>query len=576
MSPATISASSFTVSGPGAVAIAGTVSYNVGSRAAIFTPTNASLPVNSALTATITTAVKDTSGNALLNNFVWTFTTGAVAEVTPPTVSLTVPAAGAANTPLNTRIAATFSEDMDPSTISTASFTLTDASGAQVAGTVSYAAGARSAIFTPTTPALLNAGTAYNATITNAAKDLSGNALSANFTWTFNTGSSADTTPPSIVSTNPANAAGGVCTNKSVNVTFSEAMDPSTITAATFTVAASSASATLLPGTVAYDVPSRVATFTPLSPLAANTSYTATITPGVKDLAGNALPSASVTTFTTNSSLCAAAPALGAAQPFGSFGGNASVTNAGLNTIINGDLGVNAASTSITGLHDSGNNVYTVTPNNNGLVTGLVFTLTAPPGSVAGLAVTQASVDATTAFNSLSPATLPGGINVASLAQCPSCGGAGAGADELAGRTLPPGIYLSTTGTFDIGGAGRPAASLTLDAGGDANAVWVFQTAASTGTLNVGVTGPATPAVPIQVLLVNGAQSKNVFWYVPAGAVIGTGSTMTGTMLSNASITLSTVGGTPPTAVITTLNGRAIALTAAVTMVNTVINVPAQ
>jgi hypothetical protein len=94
--------------------------------------------------------------------------------------------------------------------------------------------------------------------------------------------------------------------------------------------------------------------------------------------------------------------------------------------------------------------------------------------------------------------------------------------------------------------------------------------------LNVGVTGPATPAVPIQVLLGNGAQAKNVFWYVPAGAVIGTGSTMTGTMLSSASITLSTIGGTWPTATVTTLNGRAIALNAAVTMVNTVITVPPQ
>ncbi len=188
MNAATISASSFTVSGPGTTAIAGTVSYNVGSRAAIFTPTNGSLPVNTALTATITTGAKDTSGNALLNNFVWTFTTGAVADVTPPTVSLTVPAAGAANTPLNTSIAATFSEDMDPSTIWAASFTLTDAGGTQVAGTVSYAAGARSAIFTPTTPAVLSAGNTYNATITTAAKDLSGNALVSNFTWTFNTG----------------------------------------------------------------------------------------------------------------------------------------------------------------------------------------------------------------------------------------------------------------------------------------------------------------------------------------------------------------------------------------------------
>jgi hypothetical protein len=250
------------------------------------------------------------------------------------------------------------------------------------------------------------------------------------------------------------------------------------------------------------------------------------------------------------------------------------LTNDGLNTVINGDIGVGAASTKITGLHDSGGNVYTITPNNNGVVGGLIYTLTAPPGSVAGAAVAQAAADALVAFNSLSPASLPGGIDVSSLAQCPSCGGAGEGADALAGRTLPPGVYLSTTGTYDIGGVGRTTADLTLDAGGDANAVWVFQTAAGTGTLNVGLTGPATPAVPIQVLLI-GALPKNVFWYVPAGATIGTGSTMVGTMLADASITISTTGGTPPTAVTTTLDGRAIALTAAVTMVNTVINVPA-
>lgn len=574
MSSTTISTSSFTVTGPGATPIAGTVSYTASSRAAVFTPTNSSLPAATALTATITTAAKDLSGNALPSNFVWTFTTAAAPDVTPPTVSLSVPAAGATNAALNTHIAVTFSEDMDPSTITVSSFMLTGPGGTPVAGTVSYAAGARSAIFTPTTPATLIAGTAYNATVTTAAKDLSGNALVSNFAWTFTTGNSADTTPPTIVLTNPTDSAASVCTNKSVNVTFSEAMDPSTISTATFTVATSNAPGTPLAGTVAYDVPSNIATFT-TSALAANTSYIATITTGVKDLAGNALAIASVTTFTTGSAVCTTAPALGGAQPFGSFGGNATVTNAGLNTVIHGDLGVNAASTKITGLHDSGGNDYTTTTNNNGLVTGLVYTQTAPSGSVAGAAVTQASLDATTAFNSLSPAALPGGIDVSKPAQCPSCGGIGGGADELAGRTLPPGVYLSTAGTFDIGGVGRTTANLTLDAGGDANAVWVFQTAAGTGTLNVGLTGPAAPAVPIQVLLVNGAQAKNVFWYVPAGAVIGTGSTMTGTMLSNASITLSTVGGTPPTAVITTLNGRAIALTAGVTMVNTVINVPA-
>jgi len=574
MSPTTISTLSFTVAGPGAVPISGTVNYTASSRAAVFTPTNPSLPAGTALTATITTAVTDSSGNALTHNFAWTFTTAAAPDVTPPTVTVSVPAAGATNTALNSQVAVTFSEDMDPSTITAGSFTLTGSGGTPVTGTVSYAAGARSAIFKPTTPAILAVGTVYNGTITTAAKDLSGNALVGNFQWSFTTGNAVDTTPPSIVSTNPANAATGICTNKSVNVTFSEAMNPSTINTATFTVASSTAPGTPLAGTVAYDVPSKVATFIATSALTADTTYVATVTTGAQDLAGNALANGAATTFTTNSSLCAAAPGLGGAAPFGSFGGNATVTNAGLNSVIHGDLGVNAASSSITGLHDSGGNVYTITPSNNGLVTGLVYTLTAPPGSVPGASVTQASLDATAAFNSLSPGALPGGIDVSSLAQCASCGGVGGGADELAGRTLPPGVYKSATGTFDIGGVSRTTANLTLDAGGDANAVWVFQTAAGTGTLNVGVTGPATPAVPIQVLLVNGAQAKNVFWYVPAGAVIGTGSTMTGTMMSSASITLSTAG-TAPLPVITTLNGRAIALTAAVTMVNTVINVPA-
>ena len=268
-------------------------------------------------------------------------------------------------------------------------------------------------------------------------------------------------------------------------------------------------------------------------------------------------------------------PNLGAAARFAGFGGNATLTNDGLGTVINGDIGVNAASTKITGLRDSGGNVYTVTTSNDGMVIGLVQTLTAPPGSVAGAAVTQGRADALIAFNSISPANLPGGIDVSNLAQCPGCGGAGGGADELAGRTLPPGVYKSTTGTFDIGGASRTSADLILDARGNANAVWIFQAAAGTGTLNVGLTGPATPAVPIHVSLVNGAQPRNVFWYVPAGAIIGTGSTMVGTILADASITLSTTGGTPPTAVVTTLNGRAICLTAGVTMTNTVINVPA-
>lgn len=571
MNPLTINTATYTVTGPGATPVAGAVTY--AGTTATFNPT-VDLAANTTYTSTITTGAKDLAGNALAANYVWSWTTAATADTTKPTVTSTVPANAAIGVAIGGNLAASFSEAMDPLTVSTASFSL--AQGATpVAGAVSYVG--TTATFNPT--AALAANTLYTATISTAVEDLAGNAMASNYVWSFTTGATPDTTAPTVLSTNPADVAIGICMNKTVNATFSEAMDPLTITTDTIALAVTVGGAAVT-GVVTYDSATNIASFNPSANLTANISYTVTIkggTGGVKDLAGNALAADKVTSFTTNASLCTTAPALGAAAPFGGFGGNATLTSDGLGTVIDGDIGVNAASTKITGLRDSGGNVYTVTTSNDGTVNGLVYTLTAPPGSVAGAAVTQARADALVAFNSISPASLPGGIDVSSLAQCPSCGGAGQGPGQLAGRTLPPGVYMSTTGTYGIGITVPTAGNLTLDAGGDANAVWVFQTAAVTGTLTVGVTGPATPATPIQVLLVNGAQAKNVFWYVPSGATIGTGATMVGTLLADASITLSTTGGgPPPDAVTTTLNGRAIALTAGVTMTNTVINVPAQ
>jgi hypothetical protein len=567
MDPATITTTTFTVTG-----VTGTVTYS--GVTAVFTPTS-NLAAGTLYTATITTGAKDLAGNALAVNYTWTFTTSATADIIKPTVISTIPANAAVGVALNQKISAVFSEAMNPLTLTTTTFTVTGPGTTSVAGTVVYTSVGKNVTFTPTIN--LAASTTFTATITTGAKDLAGNALAVNKVWTFTTGVAPDTTAPTVTATNPANVAVGVCINKTINATFSEPMDPLTITTDTVTLAVTAGAA--VTGLVDYDSVTYIATFNPTGNLAANTNYTATIksgASGVKDLAGNALVADKVTTFTTNASTCATAPALGGVKPFGGFGGSATLTNDGLGTVIDGDIGVQAASTKITGLTDSGGNVYTVTPNNNGSVTGLIYTLTDPPGSVAGAAVNLASTDALAAFNSISPASLPGGIDVSSLAACASCGGAGEGADALAGRTLPPGIYLSTTGVFDIGKLGRVQSILTLDAGGDANAVWVFQTAAGTGTLTVGLTGPATPATPIQVLLINGAQSKNVFWYVPAGATIGTGSTMAGTLMADAAITISTTGGgPPPNAVRTTLNGRAICITAGVTMTNTYINLPA-
>jgi hypothetical protein len=575
MTASSINSTSFTLACPVGTPVTGTVTYVAASRVATFAP-SVGLPTSTVCTATVTTAAKDSTGVALANPFVWTFKTAGTADTTKPTVTSTVPAASAVGVPTNSSVSAAFSETMDPATLTGASFTLTGPGGAPIAGNVTYAIAGKAAIFSPSS--VLAVSTVFTATVTTAAKDLAGNALAANKTWTFTTGTTADNTAPTVSSTNPLDVATGVCTGKTVNATFSEAMNPQTINTSTFTLATTAGVS--VTGLVSYDAQTNIATFTPAASLTGtpSTSYTVTIkggASGVTDMAGNTLAADKVTTFTTNASTCSTGPALGAAAPFGGFGGNATLTNDGLGTVINGDIGVNAASTKITGLRDSGGNVYTVSPNNDGMVNGVIYTLTAPPGSVAGAAVTAARSDALTAFNSISPGNMPGGIDVSSLAQCPTCGGAAGGPDELAGRTLPPGVYLSTAGTYDIGGLARTTADLTLDAQGDTNAIWIFQTSAGTGTLNVGLTGPATPAVPIKVQLVNGAKAANVFWYVPGGASIGTGSTMVGTMLSDAAITISTTGGSPPTAVTTTLNGRAIAITAGVSMTNTVVNVPA-
>jgi hypothetical protein len=577
MDASTFTAASFTLACPSGTPVTGTVSYVAASRSAVLAlPASPFLlPVNTLCVASISTAVKSASGQPLSGPFSWKWTTSATPDLTPPTVASTVHANGASNVPINSKIGATFSEPINILSLNSSSFLVKETvSGNPVAG--SLAVSGNNAVFTPS--AYLLPGTQYSVTakgVPSGVSDIAGNVMLNDYVWSWTTANTASLTPPTLASSNPVDLTAGVCMNKTVNATFSAAMDPQSINNSSFTLA--TAAGAPVSGLVSYDAPTHIASFNPSANLVGTpaTSYIAVIrggANGVKDLSGNALAADKTIRFTTNASTCASAPVLGAAAPFGGFGGTATLTNDGTNTLVNGDIGVNASSTSITGLRDIGN-VYTVTGDNDGRVNGTVYTLTAPPGSVAGAAVTQANNDALLAFNSISPASLPGGLDVSSLAQCPSCGGAGQGPDQLAGRTLPPGVYRSTSGTYGIG-ISVPG-NLTLDAGGDANAVWVFQTAAGTGTLTVGLTGPATPATPIQVLLVNGAQAKNVYWYVPGGATIGTGSSMVGTLLANRSITISTTGGSPRTAVQTRLDGRAIALTAAVTMTNTLINVPA-
>jgi len=297
MNASTINATTFTIkTTSGGTPVAGSVTYNPATLTATFSLTFP-LANSTNYTATITTGVKDLAGNAMAANKVWAFTT--IADTTPPVVSSRTPANNATNVAVSSTVTATFSEAMDATTINgtTTNFTVkTTSGGVAVPGAVTYDAATRKATFTPTSPLANN--TDYTATVTSGVKDAAGNAMAANDVWTFKT--IADTTPPIVASTSPADNATGVAISATVTATFSEAMDATTINGTTtnFTLKTTSGGVAV-PGTVTYDAGTKVATFTPSSSLATNTVYTATVTTGVKDAAGNAMAANKVWAFTT-------------------------------------------------------------------------------------------------------------------------------------------------------------------------------------------------------------------------------------------------------------------------------------
>jgi len=526
MDPGSINTTSFIVTGSSP--LAGTVSYS--GKTASFKSLSP-LSENTTYTAKITTKVKDVTGNFLQLEYVWVFSTGTLLR---PVVIAVDPINDATLVPLNKTISATFNMDMNPASINNNTFKVSQGTNA-VAGSISYTGSTVS--FIPASPLLANK--IYTVTITTGVKNSMDTPMTADYTWNFTTDMI-----PTVIATDPMNNAINVALNQTVTANFSTIMDAASINTGTFTLKQGT---TTIQGTVSYS--GTTASFNPANSLVVGKIYTATITNGAKSIGGNSMAADYVWNFTTV--LLPPVPSvidLGTAAMFGAFGGNAGITNQGLNTVINnGSLGTTAASTLITGFHD-GLIVYTETPLNVGNVTGDIFAAPPAPGAATSLAIAQKGLlDANAAYLSISPAAKPGGSD-------PNAG-------ELGGLTLAPGVYKSASGTFKISNG-----NLTLDAQGDPNATWIFQTASG---LTVGIAGPTGAK---SVILINGGLPKNVFWYVGSAATINSagGGTMVGTIIANSGVTFSTAGNANQTV----LNGRAISLVASVTMVNTTINVP--
>jgi hypothetical protein len=165
-------------------------------------------------------------------------------------------------------------------------------------------------------------------------------------------------------------------------------------------------------------------------------------------------------------------------------------------------------------------------------VTGSI--LAADDGGATAVLLTQAQNDLTTAYNDAAGRSL-GAVDVANA--------------DLGGRTLAPGLYKST-GTLNVTG------NLTLDAQGDANAIYIFQ-----------VASVLTAAAGSQVILSGGAKAANVFWQVGTSAAMGTTSDFKGNIMADQSISFATGSK---------LDGRALVRIGAVTLDSTTITMPAQ
>ncbi len=512
----------------------GTVALDASGQVASFTLAGATnLLPNTVYTATITGATSLATGLALANPYAWNFTTGVSTSQTRPQVASTIPATDA-TVPSNTAVTATFTTDMNPATLNAASFIVTSPvlGGApagrvsysppstRTAGRVSYVVGSRTTVFTPTAP--LVAGTTYTATITADATDLAGNALAGNlaplpaassYVWSF-VAAAPDLVPPMVSLTTPAALAAAVPVNSAVNVTFNEAMDPSSLSTATFTLRPSGTPpGAPLPGAMVYDAGTHIATFTPSADLAAGTTYTAQVI-GAKDLAGNTLvagPVANPWNFTTGTASVQASVALGSAVNLGIMA-TTSISNTGTSTV-NGDVSL-APGTLIIG-----------SPQVNGSI------------DVNDPVSAQAATDLNIAY-----------VYVQNLAPGSAVAGTDLGVAFPDG--MPAGIYTAT-------GAMLVSTPLILDAQGNANAVWIFRIGTSLTTA-------------ADIVLANGAQAKNVFWVPAQDAQVGAGTHFSGSILAGRNIITGSGAGIDGRL----LAGAA--GPAAVDLQTTTINVPAQ
>jgi hypothetical protein len=232
--------------------------------------------------------VKDTHGNAISAPVTGTFDGTTDPDVTPPAITYRSPSPNATGVGVGESVIVEFSEPVDYNSVVNG-FTWTS-TGGPVARQVQY--NQTSFAFTPLQP--LDTGTQYMVSLVGV-QDFASNTM-ANTTWSFTTTLVHDTTPPTLVSSSPANHAAHVSVNTNLSLTFSEAINPNVF----------EGQITPNPGdgTMTWSNGGKTLTFDPDLPLASNQQYSVTFLPGgIQDLAGNGNVDIINIVFTTAASL---------------------------------------------------------------------------------------------------------------------------------------------------------------------------------------------------------------------------------------------------------------------------------
>jgi hypothetical protein len=308
-------------------------------------------------------------------------------------------------------------------------------------------------------------------------------------------GSVPQTTPPSVSSTTPLNAATGVASSTTVIATFSEAMNPTTLNTATFTLKRGSAS---VAGAVTCK--GATATFTPTQSLTTAALYTATITTGSADLFGNALPANYSWNFTTGP-----APAGPTVVDLGTAANFAILATSGVSI---GAAGAVTGNVGLSPMSSAGLTGFSIVPDVSGLfatsplVTGLVYSADDAAPTPANLAAAVADLQA--AYTDAAGRTSPDARNL--------------GGGDLGGLTIVPGLYAFSTAvvvTTDVTLSGGP------------NDVWIFQVGAA-----------LSMTAQIKMHLTGGAQARNISWTTLGAVALGAGAHLEGDVLSKAAISM--------------------------------------